>query len=60
MAAGYSHFFSIYLLFKGVQILKLMYDQHIVTQQQLRYSIAFALIKANKITPPGLVVNHMI
>ena len=50
---------SIYLIFRGVQILSPMYYQHIVTHHLMRRSIASAL-KTSKITPPGLVATYMI
>lgn len=45
---------------QAVQISRSTHDQHIVIQRQVRRSIASALMKANKITPTGSVVNHMI
>ena len=50
---------SIYLLSRGVVLSRSTYDQHIVTHQQLRRSIASALMKANDLAPEGSVLGYM-
>ena len=50
---------SIYLLSMGVTLSRSTYDQHIVTHQQLRRSIASALMKANDLAPEGSVLGYM-
>ena len=50
---------SIYLISRNVVLSRSTYDQHIVTHQQLRRSIASAIMKANDLAPEGSVLGYM-
>ena len=49
----------IYLTSRGVQLQRSLYDQFGVSSRQLRRSIAFVLVQANKLLPRVSVARHI-